>query len=156
MTQGMNLADVQFGTVDPNVLLQSVVSAVLYFLVGIVVLVAGFVMVDALTPGKLRREVFVERRPNAIVITAAMDVSLALIIVAAIRASSDQLGQGLLDTLVYGLVGVALQGIALAILEAAVPGRFRGFIDAEEFHPASIAAAVVLIVVGGINAVALT
>jgi uncharacterized membrane protein YjfL (UPF0719 family) len=156
MTQGMNLADVQFGTVDPNVLLQSVVSAVLYFLVGIVVLVAGFVMVDALTPGKLRREVFVERRPNAVVITAAMDVSLALIIVAAIRASSDQLGQGLLDTLVYGLVGVALQGIALAILEAAVPGRFRGFIDAEEFHPASIAAAVVLIVVGGINAVALT
>jgi uncharacterized membrane protein YjfL (UPF0719 family) len=156
MTQGTNLADVQFGTVDPNVLLQSVVSAVLYFLVGIVVLVAGFVMVDALTPGKLRREVFVERRPNAVVITAAMDVSLALIIVAAIRASSDQLGQGLLDTLVYGLVGVALQGIALAILEAAVPGRFRGFIDAEEFHPASIAAAVVLIVVGGINAVALT
>jgi uncharacterized membrane protein YjfL (UPF0719 family) len=149
-------AAVSFGTIDPTVLLQSVVSAVLYFLVGIVVLVAGFVMVDALTPGKLRREVFVDRRPNAVVITAAMDVSLALIIVAAIRASSDQLGQGLLDTLVYGLVGVALQGIALAILEAAVPGRFRGFIDAEEFHPASIAAAVVLIVVGGINAVALT
>jgi uncharacterized membrane protein YjfL (UPF0719 family) len=152
----MTNAAVSFGTIDPTVLLQSVVSAVLYFLVGIVVLVAGFVMVDALTPGKLRREVFVDRRPNAVVITAAMDVSLALIIVAAIRASSDQLGQGLLDTLVYGLVGVALQGIALAILEAAVPGRFRGFIDAEEFHPASIAAAVVLIVVGGINAVALT
>lgn len=152
----MTRAAVSFGTIDPTVLLQSVVSAVLYFVVGIVVLVAGFVMVDALTPGKLRREVFVDRRPNAVVITAAMDVSLALIIVAAIRASSDQLGQGLLDTLVYGLVGVALQGIALAILEAAVPGRFRGFIDAEEFHPASIAAAVVLIVVGGINAVALT
>jgi uncharacterized membrane protein YjfL (UPF0719 family) len=152
----MTSAAVSFGTIDPTVLLQSVVSAVLYFLVGIVVLVAGFVMVDALTPGKLRREVFVDRRPNAVVITAAMDVSLALLIVAAIRASSDQLGQGLLDTLVYGLVGVALQGIALAILEAAVPGRFRGFIDAEEFHPASIAAAVVLIVVGGINAVALT
>jgi uncharacterized membrane protein YjfL (UPF0719 family) len=156
MTQGMNLADVEFGTVDPNVLLQSVVSTVLYFLVGIVVLVAGFVMVDALTPGKLRRQVFVERRPNAVVITSAMDVSLALVIIAAIKASSDQLGQGLLDTLVYGLVGVALQGIALAILEAAVPGRFRGFIDAEKFHPASIAPAVVLLAVGGINAVALS
>ena len=156
MTQGMNLADVEFGTIDPNVLLQSVVSTVLYFLVGIVVLVAGFVMVDALTPGKLRRQVFVERRPNAVVITSAMDVSLALVIIAAIKASSDQLGQGLLDTLVYGLVGVALQGIALAILEAAVPGRFRGFIDAEKLHPASIAPAVVLLAVGGINAVALS
>jgi uncharacterized membrane protein YjfL (UPF0719 family) len=152
----MTRAAVSFGTIDPTVLLQSVVSAVLYFLVGIVVLVAGFAMVDALTPGKLRREVFVDRRPNAVVITAAMDVSLALIIVAAIRASSDQLGQGLLDTLVYGLVGVVLQGIVLAILEAAVPGRFRGFIDSEEFHPASIAAAVVLLAVGGINAVALS
>ena len=156
MTQGMNLADVQFGTVDASVLLQSVVSTVLYFLVGIVVLVAGFGMVDALTPGKLRRQVFFERRPNAVVLTSAMDVSLALVIIAAIRASSNQLGQGLLDTLVYGLVGVALQGIALATLEAVVPGRFRGFIDAEEFHPASIAAAVVLLAVGGINAIALS
>jgi len=156
MTQGMNLADVQFGTVDASVLLQSVVSTVLYFLVGIVVLVAGFGMVDALTPGKLRRQVFFERRPNAVVLTSAMDVSLALVIIAAIRASSNQLGQGLLDTLVYGLVGVALQGIALAILESAVPGRFRGFIDAEKFHPASIATAVVLLAVGGINAIALS
>jgi uncharacterized membrane protein YjfL (UPF0719 family) len=149
-------AAVQFGNIDPGVLTQSVVSTVLYFMVGIVVLVAGFGMVDVLTPGKLRREVFVDRRPNAVLITAAMDVSLALVIVSAIKSSSDQLGQGLLDTLVYGLVGVALQGIALAILEAIVPGRFRGFIDSEEFHPASIAAAVVLLVVGGINAVALT
>jgi uncharacterized membrane protein YjfL (UPF0719 family) len=129
---------------------------VLYFLVGIVVLVAGFVMVDVLTPGKLRRQVFVDRRPNAVVITSAMDLSLALVIIAAIRASADQLGQGLLDTLVYGLVGVALQGLALVILEAVVPGRFRGFIEAEEFHPASVAAAVVLLAVGGINAVALS
>ena len=149
-------AAINFGAVDAGVLAQSVVSTVLYFLIGIVVLVAGFGMVDVLTPGKLRRQVFVDRRPNAVVITSAMDVSLALIIIAAIRASADQLGQGLLDTLVFGLVGVALQGVALAILEAVVPGRFRGFIDAEEFHPASIAAAVVLLAVGGINAVALS
>ena len=156
MTREMNMADVAFGNVDASVLVHSVVSSVLYFLVAIVVLLAGFLMVDALTPGKLRREVFFERRPNAVVVTSAMDVSLALIIIAAIRASSDQWGQGLLDTLVYGLVGVVLQGIALAILEASVPGRLRGFIDDEEFHPASIAAAVVLLAVGGINAVALT
>jgi uncharacterized membrane protein YjfL (UPF0719 family) len=108
------------------------------------------------TPGRLRQQVFVERRPNAVVVTAAMDVSLTLVIVAAIRASSDQLAQGLLDTLVFGLVGVALQGVALAVLEAVVPGHYRNIIDAEQFHPASIAAAVVLLAVGGINAAALT
>jgi hypothetical protein len=37
-----------------------------------------------------------------------------------------------------------------------VPGQYRNIIDAEEFHPASIAAAVVLLAIGGINAAALS
>lgn len=152
----MYLAAVEFGTVNTDVLFQNLVSALLYFLVGVVVLAAGFVVVDALTPGKLRRQVFVERRPNAVVVTAAMDISLTLVIVSAIVASSDQLGQGLVDTFVYGLVGVALQALTLAILEAVVPGQYRDIIDAEQFHPASVAAAVVLLAVGGINAAALS
>jgi uncharacterized membrane protein YjfL (UPF0719 family) len=152
----MYLAAVDFGTINADVLVQNLVSTVLYFVVGVVVLISGFAVIDALTPGKLRRQVFVERRPNAVVVTAAMDLSLTLVIVSAIVASADQLGQGLVDTLVYGLVGVALQGVALVVLEAVVPGQYRNIIDAEEFHPASIAAAVVLLAVGGINAAALS
>jgi uncharacterized membrane protein YjfL (UPF0719 family) len=152
----MYLAAVEFGTVNTDVLFQNLVSALLYFLVGVVVLAAGFVVVDALTPGKLRRQVFVERRPNAVVVTAAMDLSLTMVIVSAIVASSDQLGQGLVDTVVYGLVGIALQALTLAILEAVVPGQYRDIVDAEQFHPASVAAAVVLLAVGGINAAALS
>jgi uncharacterized membrane protein YjfL (UPF0719 family) len=152
----MNLASVDFGSINADVLVQELTSTVLYFLVGVVVLVAGFVMVDVVTPGRLRSQVFVERRPNAVVVTAAMDLSLTLIIVSAIRASSDQLGQGLIDTVVFGFFGVALQGVALAILEAVVPGHYRNIIDAEEFHPACIAAAAVLLAVGGINAAALS
>jgi uncharacterized membrane protein YjfL (UPF0719 family) len=152
----MYLAAVDFGTISPDLLVKELTSTVLFFVVGVVVLVAGFVMIDLVTPGRLRQQVFVERRPNAVVVTAAMDLSLTLVIFSAIRASSDQLGQGLLDTLVFGLVGVALQGVALAVLEAVVPGHYRTIIDAEQFHPASIAAAVVLLAVGGINAAALT
>lgn len=152
----MYLAAVNFGSINTDLLVQELTSTVLFFVVGVIVLVAGFVMIDVVTPGRLRQQVFVERRPNAVVVTAAMDVSLTLVIVAAIRASSDQLAQGLLDTLVFGLVGVALQGVALAVLEAVVPGHYRNIIDAEQFHPASIAAAVVLLAVGGINAAALT
>jgi uncharacterized membrane protein YjfL (UPF0719 family) len=84
------------------------------------------------------------------------DISLTVAIVSAIRASSDQLAQGLTDTLVFGLVGIVLQGVALAVLEAAVPGHYRNIIDADKFHPASIAAAVILLAVGGINAAALS
>ena len=152
----MYLAAVDFGTIHTDVLVQNLVSTLLYFVVGVVVLVLGFAMVDALTPGRLRRQVFVERRPNAVVVTAATDVALTLVIVSAIVASSDQLGQGLVDTVVYGLVGVALQGVALVVLEAVVPGHYRNIIDAERFHPASIAAAVILLAVGGINAAALS
>jgi uncharacterized membrane protein YjfL (UPF0719 family) len=152
----MNLAAVDFGTINTDVLVQNLVSTLLYFVVGVIILVLGFAMVDMLTPGRLRSQVFLERRPNAVIVTAATDVALTLVIVSAIVASSDKLGQGLVDTLVYGLVGVALQGVALVVLEAVVPGHYRTIIDAERFHPASIAAAVMLLAVGGINAAALS
>lgn len=152
----MNLAAIDFGTVHTDAIIQNVVGAVLYFLVGVLVLAAGFLMVDVLTPGNLRRQVFVERRPNAVAVTAAMDVSLAAIIITAIHSSSDRLGQGLIDTLIYGLIGVALQGLALVAVELLAPGHFRGDIHAEDFHPAAVAVAVVLLAIGGINAAALT
>jgi uncharacterized membrane protein YjfL (UPF0719 family) len=151
----VNLA-LSFGTVDGDIVLQNTVSAILYFVVGVVVLAAGFVMVDVLTPGNLRRQVFVERRPNAVAVASAMYAALGAVIVSAIVASSNELGQGLVDTVVFGLVGVALQGLALVVLEIVVPGRFRDLIDAEELHPAAIATAVILLAVGGVNAAALS
>ncbi|TFV60445.1 DUF350 domain-containing protein [Mycobacterium sp. PS03-16] len=151
----MNLA-VEFGTISGESLAQNVVAALLYFLVGAVVLVAGFVLVDVLTPGNLRRMVFVEYRPNAVAVASGMYAALAIVVVTAIVASSAELGQGLLDALVYGIVGVLLQGVALVVLEAAVPGRFRDLIEAERLHPSAIATAVVLLAVGGVNAAALS
>lgn len=152
----MHLALVEFGTVSADSLLQNVVAAVLYFIVGAVVLILGFLMADVLTPGNLRHLVFVERRPNAVAVASGMYVALALVVVSAIIASSSNLAQGLVDALVYGLVGVALQGVALVVLEIVVPGRFRDLIDAERLHPAAIATAVVLLAVGGVNAAALS
>jgi len=152
----MYLAAVDFGTVDGGIVLQNTVSSILYFLVGVAVLGAGFVMVDVLTPGSLRRQVFVERRPNAVAVASAMYAALGVVTASAIIASSNELGQGLVDTLVFGLVGVALQGAALVVLELMVPGRFRDLIDAEQLHPAAIATAVALLAVGGVNAAALS
>jgi uncharacterized membrane protein YjfL (UPF0719 family) len=152
----MHLASIEFGSVDANVIVASVVSSLLYFVVGVVILAAGFVMVDVLTPGNLRRQVFVERRPNAVALASAMYASLAAVIIVAIHASSDGLGQGLLDTAVNGIVGVVLQGLALGVLEMVVPGRFRDLVDDERLHPAAIATAVVLLAVGGVNAAALS
>lgn len=144
----MNLA-IEFGTISGESLAQNVVAAILYFIVGVAVLAAGFLMVDLLTPGNLRRLVFVERRPNAVAVASGMYAALAIVVVSAIVASSSQLGQGLVDAAVYGLVGVVLQGLALVVLEAVVPGRFRDLIAEERLHPGAVATAVMLIAVGG-------
>jgi uncharacterized membrane protein YjfL (UPF0719 family) len=123
---------------------------------GVVVLVIGFITIDLLTPGSLGREVFVERRPNAVVIASANYAAIAAVVISAILSSSDALGQGLLDVAVYGVIGVALQGIAMVVLELVVPERFRDHVADTSLHPAVFAAAVILLAVGGINAAALT
>ncbi|SEH87102.1 protein of unknown function [Mycolicibacterium rutilum] len=152
----MIVAMVEFGTISGENLVQNVVAAVLYFIIGVAVLAAGFAMADALTPGNLRRLVFVERRPNAVAVASGMYAALAIVVISAIVASSNDLGQGLVDAAVYGLVGVVLQGVALVVLEAVVPGRFRDLIGEERLHPAAIATAVMLLAVGGVNAAALS
>ncbi|MEQ0740492.1 DUF350 domain-containing protein [Mycobacterium tuberculosis] len=152
----MYQAGVDFGTISLTPILHGVVATVLYFLVGAAVLVAGFLMVNLLTPGDLRRLVFIDRRPNAVVLAATMYVALAIVTIAAIYASSNQLAQGLIGVAVYGIVGVALQGVALVILEIAVPGRFREHIDAPALHPAVFATTVMLLAVAGVIAAALS
>ena len=84
---------VEIGNVDVNPILKGAVATILYFLVGMAVLVVGFYMVDVLTPGKLRQMVFVDRRPNAVVIASAMYIALTTVIISAITNSYSQLGQ---------------------------------------------------------------
>jgi uncharacterized membrane protein YjfL (UPF0719 family) len=152
----MYLAVVEFGTVSGESLAQNVIAAVLYFIVGVAVLAVGFALADVLTPGSLRRLVYVQRRPNAVAVASGMYGALAIVVISAIVTSSSELGQGLIDAAVYGLVGVVLQGLALVVLEVAVPGRFRDLITEERLHPAAIATAVTLLAVGGVNAAALS
>jgi uncharacterized membrane protein YjfL (UPF0719 family) len=145
-----------FGTINLDPIVQGVVAVIAYFLVGVVVLILGFLMVDVLTPGNLRQLVFIDRRPNAVVLASAMYVALAIVIISAIASSYSQLGQGLIGVAVYGIIGVALQGAALLILQIAVPGRFREHVEEPELHPAAFATATMLVAVGGVIAAAIS
>ena len=145
-----------FGTLNLDPLARGVVATVLYFLVGMAVLVVGFVMVDVLTPGKLRQLVFVDRRPNAVILACALYIALATVIISAIANSYSQLGQGLVGVAVYGLLGAVLQGIALLTLRLVIPGNFHQHVEEPELHPAAFATAVMMLAVGGVTAVALS
>jgi uncharacterized membrane protein YjfL (UPF0719 family) len=147
---------VEIGTVDLNPVLKGAVATILYFGVGMAVLLVGFYMVDWLTPGKLRQLVFLDRRPNAVVVAGAMYISLTTVIISAIVNSYSQLGQGLLGVAVYGLMGVILLGIALLAMHLLIPGSFHEHVDEPELHPGSFAVALILLAVGGVTAAAVS
>jgi uncharacterized membrane protein YjfL (UPF0719 family) len=147
---------VEIGTVDLNPVLKGAVATILYFVVGMAVLLIGFYAVDVLTPGKLRRLVFIDRRPNAVVVAGAMYIALTVVIITAIANSYSQLGQGLLGVAVYGLMGVILLGIALLAMHLLIPGSFHEQIDEPELHPGSFAVALILLAVGGVTAAAVS
>lgn len=146
----------ELGSIDLNPVLRGALATVLYFLVGTAVLIIGFTVVDVLTPGNLRQLVFIDRRPNAVVLACANYIALAAVIISAITNSYSQLGQGLVGVAVYGLIGVVLQGIALLTLHFVIPGNFHEHVDEPELHPAAFAVAVMLLAVGGVTAAALS
>ena len=146
----------ELGSIDLNPVVKGVAATILYFVVGMGVLLAGFLMVDVLTPGKLRRLVFIDRRPNAVVLACANYIALATVIITAIVNSYSQLGQGLVGVAVYGLIGVILQGIALLALHFVIPGDFHEHVEEPQLHPAAFATATMLLAVGGVTAAALS
>ncbi len=147
---------VELGNIDLNPVLKGAIATLSYFLVGTAVLIIGFIVVDVLTPGKLRELVFIDRRPNAVMLACANYIALAAVIISAITNSYSQLGQGLVGVAVFGLIGVVLQGIALLSLHFIIPGDFHEHIDEPELHPAAFAVAVMLLAVGGVTAAALS
>jgi uncharacterized membrane protein YjfL (UPF0719 family) len=147
---------VELGNIDLNPVLKGAIATLSYFLVGTAVLILGFIIVDVLTPGKLRELVFIDRRPNAVMLACANYIALAAVIISAITNSYSQLGQGLVGVAVFGLIGVVLQGIALLSLHFIIPGDFHEHIDEPELHPAAFAVAVMLLAVGGVTAAALS
>lgn len=146
----------EFGTVDGALLGQGVLATLLYFVIGSAVLALGFVALDVLTPGNLRRQVYTDRNPNAAILVGANHLSLAIIVVTAILTSDDQLGQGLVDSAVYGLLGVVLQAVALRLLDAFVPGHLRALVDEPRMSGAAWAVASSLVAIGAVNAAALS
>lgn len=136
-------------------LITGVTGTLAYFVLAAVILVVGFVILDLITPGKLHELVFVHHLPNAALITAAQQISIGLIVVTAVLTSSDILSEGLIETAVFGVLGLIIQVIVMAVLEALIPGRFRDLVEDPKLRSGAVVAAVILVVVGAVNAVCL-
>ena len=65
--------------------LPALLSTLLYALVGIVVFALGFLVLDALTPGKLWQEINDKQNTAVAIFSGAVSIGLAIIVAAAIH-----------------------------------------------------------------------
>jgi uncharacterized membrane protein YjfL (UPF0719 family) len=117
-----------------SVLGHGVAAIALYAIVGLALIVLGFFVLDWTTPGPLRTLVQA-RRPNAAAIAASGLVSLSLVIVLAIFASSGDLLEGLIRTLVFGLLGILAQAVSVRIVELITGIDIGAVLAAERYTP---------------------
>nr|WP_206037834.1 DUF350 domain-containing protein [Rhodococcus sp. HNM0569] len=149
-------AATELGRVDIGEVAGGVLGTLAYFVVGLLVLSGGFLVLDVLTPGNLRHQVYVDKNPNAAIILGANHLALAIVVVTAIWTSSDGFAQGLVDSAVYGLVGVILQAIALAGMNLVLPGRLVELVGETKMCGAAWAVGTTLVAIGLVNAAALS
>ena len=110
-------------------------AIILYAIIGLVLIVIGFYAVDLSTEGDLRRLVR-EGKPNAVIIATIGTVSMALIVVLAIYASgSTSLWQGLVASLVFGLIGIAAQVASVRLLESLLGLDIGDLLASETYLP---------------------
>jgi len=122
--------------------LASIGYAAAYTGVGILLLVVGAVVLDLLTPGHLARHIYEERSVNAGIALGAFFLGQGAIAFATIWTNATSgFGEALADTVVFGLVGIALQVIAFLVLDLLTPGRLGHMLVEAAFHPASLVTA---------------
>jgi hypothetical protein len=116
-------------------------QSLVFGLTGIALMAVGFVVVDLLTPGKLRELIWEQRSGNAATLLAANQLGIALIVFTAIFTSYDDFGKGLASTALFGLIGIVLMGLGFVVLDWLTPGKLGDIIAQSEAHPAARVAA---------------
>jgi uncharacterized membrane protein YjfL (UPF0719 family) len=131
--------------------LASIGYAVAYTGVGILLLLVGAVALDLLTPGHLARHIYEERSINAGIALAAGFLGQGAIAFTTIWTNGTSgFGDALADTVVFGLVGIALQVVAFVVLDLLTPGKLGEMLMQVPFHPASLVSAASTLAVSAI------
>ncbi len=118
-------------------LLSGAWQSIVFGAVGVALMAAGFLLVDLLTPGKLRELIWVRRNGNAALLLAANQIGIAGIVFTAILTSYTSFTKGLASTVIYGVVGLLVMALAFLVLDLLTPGRLGEIICSEEPHPAA-------------------
>jgi hypothetical protein len=129
-------------------------AILLYAVVGVLLMLLGFWAVDITTPGKLNRLVR-DGMPNAVVVTASGMVSMAFIVVVAIYGATGSLLEGLLASLIFGLVGIVAQVGGVRLLEWVTGIDIGAVLAADHLRPQAFVVSAAHLALGLVVAVAI-
>lgn len=137
-------------------LVSGVLATLAYAGVGALVLLLGYVVLDAITPGNLRHLVYEDHNTNAAALAGANVLAIAGIVTTAIVTADDQLGRGVTDALVYGLLGVALLAASFKVLDKLTPGDLGQICTDPQGTPAVYVTAAFQLALGAVLAAAIS
>ncbi|WP_354641723.1 DUF350 domain-containing protein [Kitasatospora camelliae] len=111
-------------------------EAAAYSGVGLLLLLLGVGLVDLLTPGKLGRQIWVERNRNAAVVLSSALLGIGLIVFTAIISTYDEFGKGVAAAGVFGLFGLVVLAVAFWAIDLFTPGKLGAILVDPDPHPA--------------------
>lgn len=129
-------------------------AIVLYALLGLVLMVLAFFVIDWTTPGPLRSYVR-GGHPNAAIIAGSGMVAMALVVVTAIWTSHGGLLEGIVHTVVYGVLGIVVQALAARLLEVVLDINVGASLERQVFTSEAAMVAATYLALGMIVAVAI-
>ncbi|GAA2853004.1 DUF350 domain-containing protein [Streptosporangium fragile] len=125
-----------------------------YAMLGVILLIIGFYALDLAIPGKLSAIIRAERNPNATLLTSSGMAAVGLIVAASVWSSGGALHEGLLATAVFGLVGIAVQTVAMLLFDLVAGISVRALVKEADLQPGTRLLAATHVAIGLITAVA--
>jgi uncharacterized membrane protein YjfL (UPF0719 family) len=111
--------------------------AAAFGVIGLALMALGFVLIDVLTPGNLREQIWLQRNSNAAVLVTSNLLGVGIIVTSAIAASEDAVIPGLVSTAVYGALGLVLMGMSFLVIDLLTPGSLGALLVEPTPHPAA-------------------
>ncbi|MGW7054700.1 DUF350 domain-containing protein [Streptomyces sp. NPDC054887] len=107
-----------------------------YGALGVVLLTLGIFLVDALTPGKLGRQIWEQRNRNAALLLSSALLGIGGIVFTSIWTTYTDFGKGLLSTAAFGVLGLVMMAVAFWVVDLVTPGKLGETLVQDEPHPA--------------------
>jgi hypothetical protein len=124
--------------------IESFMRAVAFTGVSVGILLLGYVLHDVLLPGKFgfKTKLLCDRNPNMAIIASSHVIASGLILFSAIWNSHSDFTDGLLSTLVFGLLGVVVLNVTEVVADRFTPGSLTDMLVGNtgksldrSFHP---------------------